>query len=47
MNAPAEQALRWPTRERRLSLAEVLDCLALEKVAPPELTEKMKAEWRL
>ena len=46
MNAPADH-LRWPARERRLSLAEVLDCLALEKIAPAELTDKLKAEWRL
>ena len=46
MNAPVNP-LRWPVRERRLSLAEVLDCLALEKIAAPELTDKLKAEWRL
>ena len=46
MNAPVNP-LRWPVRERRLSLAEVLDCLALEKVAAPEFTDKLKAEWRL
>ena len=46
MNAPVNP-LRWPVRERRLSLAEVLDCLALEKIAAPEVTDKLKAEWRL
>ena len=46
MNAPMDP-LRWPARERRLSLAEILDCLTLEKLAPMEATEKLKAEWRL
>ena len=46
MNAPADP-LRWPARERRLALAEILDALVIEKLAAPDLAEKMRAEARL
>ena len=46
MNAPAEP-LRWPARERRLALGEILDALVIEKLAAPDVAEKMRAEARL
>ena len=46
MNAPAEPLL-WPTRERRIALGEILDALVIEKIAAPDLAEKMRVESRL
>jgi len=46
MNAPADP-LRWPARERRISLNEILDALVIEKIAVPEVAEKLRADARL
>ena len=46
MNAPAEP-LRWPARERRVSLQEILDSLVIEKIVAPDAAEKMRADARL
>jgi general secretion pathway protein E len=46
MNAPAEP-LRWPTRERRIALGEILDALVIEKIVAPEVAEKMRVDARL
>ena len=46
MNAPADP-LRWPARERRISLNEILDALVIEKLAEPDVAEKMRTEARL
>ena len=46
MNAPADP-LRWPARERRVALGEILDALVLERLAAPDVAEKMRVEARL
>jgi general secretion pathway protein E len=43
----AAGATAFPTYERRLSLAELLDTIAAEGHVEPAVCDKLKAEWRL
>ena len=45
--APAARAMAFPTYERKLSLAELVDTLAAEGHVEHTTADKLKAEWRL
>ncbi len=45
--APAARATAFPTYERKLSLAELVDTLAAEGHVEHNTVDKLKAEWRL
>ena len=45
--APAARATAFPTYERKLSLAELVDTLAAEGHVEHASVDKLKAEWRL